>query len=279
MASRTPSPQGTGLDPAPVTFGTRRRPCPVRSGDQDLRVEPRRLIGADGPDAMETCSIVPGRGKQGAIGSLSQGDEPGSGRTTMAITCGTRVGLEQRIDIRRTAPPRFVADVMLGHLARWLRTMGYDTVGERDGDDEDLVRQAFTEDRILLTRDRRLPAEWRISNVLLLDEEHPSEQIRTVVDHFALDWGRRLFTRCSRCNEPLERMDPEAVRQRQDGEGGGGPDPSCPSSLTRGARQGNTTRRGVLAPRYRRRAPHPLVPGGDPCVDLPPCSPLSSCFP
>ena len=135
---------------------------------------------------------------------------------TLRCTCGARVGLEKRIDIEQTAPPRFVADVMLGHLARWLRIMGYDTAWPGDGEDEALVRRALEEERILLTRDRRLPAEWRISNVLLLDDEHPSEQIRAVVDHFALDWKRRLFTRCSRCNEPLERMDAEVVRARQE---------------------------------------------------------------
>ncbi len=157
---------------------------------------------------------------------------------TIRCTCGTRVGLEKRIDIEQTAPPRFVADVMLGHLARWLRIMGYDTVWEGDAEDEALVRRALEEERVLLTRDRRLSAEWRISNVLLIDEEHPSEHIRTVVDHFALDWRRRLFTRCSRCNEPLERMAAEAVRAREEEgeEGAEGPLGDATPSNEAGAR-------------------------------------------
>ncbi len=53
---------------------------------------------------------------------------------------------------------RFVADAMLGKLARWLRIMGYDTLCAADMpvDDDDLLNIALDEDRILLTRDREL---------------------------------------------------------------------------------------------------------------------------
>lgn len=53
---------------------------------------------------------------------------------------------------------RFVADAMLGKLARWLRMMGYDTLCAADMpvDDDDLINIAVDEDRILLTRDQEL---------------------------------------------------------------------------------------------------------------------------
>src|SRR5579883_2502967 len=51
-------------------------------------------------------------------------------------------------------PPRaFLADRMLGRLARWLRIMGHDTAYERALPDDDLIEQALREDRWLLTRD------------------------------------------------------------------------------------------------------------------------------
>ncbi|MEK6667144.1 MAG: Mut7-C RNAse domain-containing protein, partial [candidate division NC10 bacterium] len=55
------------------------------------------------------------------------------------------------------APPhRFVADMMLGKLARWLRAMGYDTVYFRVAEDRHLLQLAHAEARTLLTRDTRL---------------------------------------------------------------------------------------------------------------------------
>ena len=37
-------------------------------------------------------------------------------------------------------PKRFLADVMLGRLAKWLRILGYDTLYFRDMDDRELIR-------------------------------------------------------------------------------------------------------------------------------------------
>lgn len=48
---------------------------------------------------------------------------------------------------------RFIADVMLGSLARWLRILGYDTLYFRAIDDNELIKMARQQERILLTRD------------------------------------------------------------------------------------------------------------------------------
>ncbi len=50
-------------------------------------------------------------------------------------------------------PPRFVADAMLGSLARKLRIFGFDTLYFKDGGDSELLKLAKSEGRILLTSD------------------------------------------------------------------------------------------------------------------------------
>ena len=49
--------------------------------------------------------------------------------------------------------PRFIADVMLGSLARWLRILGFDTIYFRAIDDNELIKIARQQERTLLTRD------------------------------------------------------------------------------------------------------------------------------
>lgn len=50
---------------------------------------------------------------------------------------------------------RFLCDEMLLGLAKWLRAAGYDTTVAKAGlTDRELLQEAVTEDRILLTRDR-----------------------------------------------------------------------------------------------------------------------------
>jgi uncharacterized protein with PIN domain len=107
-----------------------------------------------------------------------------------------------------------MVDAMLGRMARWLRIIGYDASYDAQISDEELARRAFEEDRIVLTRDRALPDEWRLPRVLVLDSEDALEQLRQVVAAFDLDWRARQFSRCSRCNTLIEPKSPEEVADR-----------------------------------------------------------------
>ncbi len=57
---------------------------------------------------------------------------------------------------------------------------------------------------MILTRDRALPSEWRVSGVYLVEAIEPLEQLREVARHFGLGGRLHPFTRCSRCNAALE---------------------------------------------------------------------------
>src|SRR5262249_58233503 len=89
--------------------------------------------------------------------------------------------------------PRFVADVMLGRLARWLRALGYDTVYFRDAPDRRLLAVALAERRRLLTRDVALARLAREAGLLVRAEELDG-QIREVTVACGLA-GRRALSR------------------------------------------------------------------------------------
>lgn len=117
------------------------------------------------------------------------------------------------------ASPRFIADCMLGKLAKRLRMLGFDTAYERRIDDGDLVRLAVEQRRTLLTRDTRLVVRRALkrspAGFLLIDSEMPEEQLRQVFSHFGLRPSRdRLLTRCLRCNLPIEPVPAAQVRDR-----------------------------------------------------------------
>lgn len=131
---------------------------------------------------------------------------------TIHCTCGTRVGLEQRLGPPVTTDrPRFIADAMLGRLARWLRTLGFDTAYDDRIADAELVRRAVAEERYILTRDRRIPEEWRVAHCLNLRSEKPLEQLAEVVSALDLRAPARLFTRCRVCNAVLVAVDGSEV--------------------------------------------------------------------
>jgi len=106
---------------------------------------------------------------------------------------------------------RFVVDVMLGSLARWLRRLGYDTDYANDRDDRELVRIARADGRVLLTRDNALAARRGIS-VLLIESQALDEQLAQVVRAFPLPPGAQL-PRCSECNTLLQIASPDEVAE------------------------------------------------------------------
>lgn len=124
-----------------------------------------------------------------------------AGGRTFLCACGERVG--RRMEREMEGRPRFAADAMLGGLARHLRALGYDTTWESPIEDPEVVRRAVAEGRILLTRDVGIGEEWWIEGLVMLASDDPLEQLREVAARLELD-DAAAFTRCTRCNAPLE---------------------------------------------------------------------------
>ncbi len=109
---------------------------------------------------------------------------------------------------------RFIADEMLGKLAKWLRTIGYDTVYYTGGGDSALVQRALAEDRVILTKDSHLVRRKLARKALFIMSDDPREQFKQVVEDLGLDVQNKLFTRCLICNQELISVDKEEVQNR-----------------------------------------------------------------
>src|SRR5512144_2561752 len=67
--------------------------------------------------------------------------------------------------------PRFVVDVMLGRLAKWLRIAGFDVLYSNRYSDDELVTLSCGEGRILLSRDTRLLVRNAVKRFIFLESE------------------------------------------------------------------------------------------------------------
>src|ERR1044071_9941480 len=107
---------------------------------------------------------------------------------------------------------KFAADRMLGRLVKWLRVLGYDVIYGQHLTGYGLIRAARQENRIILTRDRRLknkqPPEF-----LLIAPDRYMDQVRQVVQSYGLPEGK-LFSRCLDCNAVLESQSKESMKER-----------------------------------------------------------------
>jgi hypothetical protein len=107
---------------------------------------------------------------------------------------------------------RFVADTMLGRLARWLRVTGQDVKYGPHLSGHGLLREARQSKRWILTRDRKLARRKNLPPLILIRSDTFRDQLREVLDGLGLDPLERAFTRCLECNEllsPLVKKDAE----------------------------------------------------------------------
>jgi uncharacterized protein with PIN domain len=141
------------------------------------------------------------------------------------LTGGDRVAVYptfERLDIRplhrlRPRPlrrTRFVADVHLGRLARYLRLLGFDTRYSKDLEDRTLVAISVRERRILLTRDVGLLKHRVLRHAYRVRSTDPERQIEEVVGALSLGRDLRPFTRCMSCNATIRPVERASVAGR-----------------------------------------------------------------
>ena len=109
---------------------------------------------------------------------------------------------------------RFVADRMIGRLARMLRLLGYDTLYQPELTPAGLSDLAWREGRIILTRGETRLRFPGAANVFSIQSEYPPEQLREVVAEFSLDFKSGLWTRCTVCNGRISPVAKEEVKER-----------------------------------------------------------------
>jgi len=111
---------------------------------------------------------------------------------------------------------KFIADNNVGRLARWLRLLGYDTLLFKQKDDNQMIRIALSEDRVILTKDAQFMKRRLVTNGTLktvhVEQDDPGRQVQEVVKTLGLDYHFKPFSLCLECNTLLVARDREDVR-------------------------------------------------------------------
>lgn len=106
---------------------------------------------------------------------------------------------------------KFIADSMLGRLARWLRVLGYDTLYQpfyKQG----VIGASVREGRKLLSRHR--PTVNQYANSMLIRSDRVKDQLYEMKNAGTIISERsKWFSRCLLCNVPLEEADGMDARE------------------------------------------------------------------
>jgi uncharacterized protein with PIN domain len=121
--------------------------------------------------------------------------------------------------VMHNAKLKFIVDHNVGKMAKWLRMAGFDASLFTGADDAAIVAAALAEDRILLTRDRRIMKRRVIVSglikAILIESDHFKTQVQQILSTLKLDKSSfHPFTTCLECNRRLEECAKEAIKDR-----------------------------------------------------------------
>lgn len=110
---------------------------------------------------------------------------------------------------------KFIADEMLGKLARWLRMGGLDVLYQNQIEDEDLLNIANEDGRIILTRDTKLITRIEKDKYLLIVFNYLHDQAKQFYEFYpSLLDEQEPLSRCAECNTSLITVPKEQVKDR-----------------------------------------------------------------
>ncbi len=98
---------------------------------------------------------------------------------------------------------KFIADVMLGRLAKRMRLLGFDVLYDRAFDDNAVIRLSLEQDRVILTRDTALVARPLASRHIFVKSDDVRTQLEQILSAVPPEETALPLTRCSACNHPL----------------------------------------------------------------------------
>jgi len=112
---------------------------------------------------------------------------------------------------------KFIADIMLGRLARYLRMAGNDVLYFNNICDDEILRIAKAQGRVILTRDnlmlQRRECKNGIISSMLVKDDGLLRQLKQVKDNFSIEM-KPLFARCLECNSILEKVDKSGIEAK-----------------------------------------------------------------
>ncbi len=106
---------------------------------------------------------------------------------------------------------KFILDVHLGKLARYLRMIGFDTLYENNYSDPFIISTAVSDKRIILTRDIGILKNSQVTHGYFVRSQNPKVQLIEVIRRFDLKNNIKPLNRCLECNGTIEAVSKEEI--------------------------------------------------------------------
>jgi uncharacterized protein len=109
---------------------------------------------------------------------------------------------------------KFVCDVHLGKLSKFLRMLGIDAHYDKDITPPELIQLSLLQNRIILTKNRGLLKNRFITRRYRVRSEDSNQQLAEVLSYFDLKGKFALMSRCLKCNHLVSPVSKDCIRGR-----------------------------------------------------------------
>jgi len=109
---------------------------------------------------------------------------------------------------------KFIIDVHLGKLGKYLKICGFDVLYNWKWDDNDIIKYANRDNRIILTHDAGLLKNKKVNKGYWTRSQNPDEQIVEVIDRYHLSGKIKPLKRCLHCNNLLVKTSKTEIKNK-----------------------------------------------------------------
>src|SRR3990167_10799559 len=120
----------------------------------------------------------------------------------------------QRLRAKPLRKLKFILDVHLGTLAKYMRILGFDSLYKNNYKDEEIVDISLKEKRTILTRDRGILKRSEVTHGYWIRSTKTDTQIIEVIKRFDLKEQIKELSRCLLCNSLLKKISKEKIIDR-----------------------------------------------------------------
>ena len=120
----------------------------------------------------------------------------------------------QHLRAKPLRKPKFILDVHLGTLAKYMRMLGFDTLYKNNYKDEEIIKISLKERRAILTKDRGILKRSEVTHGYWIRSTKTDTQIIEVIKRFDLKEQIKELSRCLLCNSLLKKISKEKIIDR-----------------------------------------------------------------
>ncbi len=110
--------------------------------------------------------------------------------------------------------PKFICDVHLGRLCKYLRMLGWDTLYSNQYTPDEIIAISRHEKQIILSRSYQLTRHKEVTHSYWIWSPDPLEQIKDLINKLDLSKLADPLTRCLNCNHRIVPVEKQEILHR-----------------------------------------------------------------